>query len=37
MGLQRVNGIYKGLRGVIRGDRSYKGLQGATRVYRGLQ
>ena len=44
MGLQRVNGIYKGLRGVIRGDRGlqgvtwgYKVCQGVTRGDRGFQ
>ena len=44
MGLQRVNGIYKLLRGVIRGDRGlqgvtwgYKGCQGVTRCDRGFQ
>ena len=31
-----MTGGYKGLQGVKRGDRSYKGLQGVTGGYNGL-
>ena len=36
MGLQEVAGLYKGLHGVILGERGYMGSKRVTQGYKGL-